>query len=244
MPQFSVYPHSSYEPRQQEPKFFAYQKPTLYEVITDTAPHPWTLVAFRDFLSEKFCLEILEFTLDASAYRRAYESIDVCKRYAISNDNDIQHLRQLWQRLLDTYIMPNAPFEINISSTARDRLIALYDADTPPPPEVLNCVLAMMHELMGGALFLEFLQTREHLESQSLPYEHRKRPSFFIEVRSKSVENFRYKRANGAISLGFPHGSTIQEDRHLECPDDCCPEERNSMVRVFRNIRWHQRKSS
>jgi len=233
MPQFAVYPHSSYESRTAEQNQFAQPRPCLSEVISDMAPHPWTLSAFRDFLTMKFCLECLEFTVDAAAYRRAFESVEITRRYATPDHEDIIRLKMLWQRILTTYITPSAPYEINISSNARESLISHYDDSPPPPPETLQPALNMMNELMGGAMFVEFLQSRSHLEKR-VPIELRKRPSFTIDIRSKSVDTLGYKRAN------LVHWNTMGERGSDQPPEH----KENGVIRVFRNIRWAHRKSS
>jgi hypothetical protein len=50
-------------------------RPTLDEVLANTAPAPYTLSAFMAYLSQNHCLETLEFTLDAKRYREAYEDL-------------------------------------------------------------------------------------------------------------------------------------------------------------------------
>jgi hypothetical protein len=37
-------------------------------MLANAAPSPWTLGAFMQYLSENHCLEVLEFTTDASRY--------------------------------------------------------------------------------------------------------------------------------------------------------------------------------
>ncbi|KAK6376083.1 hypothetical protein LTS17_007334 [Exophiala oligosperma] len=43
-------------------------RPTLEDVLNNTAPSPYTLAAFTAFLSQQHCLETLEFTTEAKKY--------------------------------------------------------------------------------------------------------------------------------------------------------------------------------
>ncbi|PBP21702.1 hypothetical protein BUE80_DR007604 [Diplocarpon rosae] len=51
------------------------RRPTLQEVLSNTAPPPWTLAAFMQYLSQNHCLETLEFTMDAKRYEKHYRDM-------------------------------------------------------------------------------------------------------------------------------------------------------------------------
>ena len=51
------------------------RRPTLQEVLDNTAPPPWTLSAFTAYLSQNHCLETLEFTMDSQRYKMHYDTL-------------------------------------------------------------------------------------------------------------------------------------------------------------------------
>src|SRR6202161_3516522 len=42
------------------------RRPTLQEVLSNTAPPPWTISAFTAYLSQNHCLETLELTIEVA----------------------------------------------------------------------------------------------------------------------------------------------------------------------------------
>src|SRR5579862_3636155 len=122
--------------------------PTLAEILSNTAPPPWTLSQFMAYLSQNHCLETLEFTMDASRYRKHYNE---AFSSPVSPDNDAcKYVKMLWQRLLDAYITPNGPREVNLPSDVRDRLLSLPTHEYPPPPDSLDSAVKIIYELMDG----------------------------------------------------------------------------------------------
>lgn len=95
---------------------YAPSRPTLPDVLSNSAPPPWTLSAFTAYLSQNHCLENLEFTTDADRYRKQFHAMRLRKSGAEVEDH--QYLRMLWQRLLDAYIIPDGSREINIPTTS------------------------------------------------------------------------------------------------------------------------------
>src|SRR5271154_1922743 len=89
------------------------RRPTLQEVLSNTAPPPWTLTAFMAYLSQNHCLETLEFIMDAKRYGKHYQ--DMVERDSHTplspQSPDCEYVRMLWQRLVDAYIAPNGPRE-------------------------------------------------------------------------------------------------------------------------------------
>ncbi|KAL4868788.1 hypothetical protein BDV12DRAFT_185671 [Aspergillus spectabilis] len=138
---------------------FCPMRPTLDEVLANTAPAPYTLSAFMAYLSQNHCLETLEFTLDAKRYREAYDSLSrQLKQFPITADcPESRHLRMLWQRLLSAYIIPGSPREINVSSEVRDDILRHANASIPPPPSMLDAAVKLVHDLMDESIFMPFL---------------------------------------------------------------------------------------
>ncbi|MCJ1364771.1 hypothetical protein MMC16_003888 [Acarospora aff. strigata] len=143
------YVHGPYCPR----------RPTLTEVLSNTAPPPWTLSAFMAYLSQNHCLETLEFTMDATRYRKHHEKMaaQMAGMPMSADYEDCEYVRMLWQRLLDAYIVPNGPREVNLPSNVRDELLSLPNSVAPPPPESLDYAVKIIYELMDESVLVPFL---------------------------------------------------------------------------------------
>lgn len=149
-------------------------RPTLDDVLANTAPPPYTLSAFMAYLSQNHCLETLEFTMEAKRYGETYHAVShQLGEYPVRSDcPQTQHLCMLWHRLLSAYIHPGSPREINLSSGVRDDLLEHADSITPPTPEVLDSAVTRMHDLMEESIFIPFLNSHSssaHISSQSCP---------------------------------------------------------------------------
>ena len=135
-------------------------RPTLDEVLANTATPPYTLSAFMAYLSQNHCLETLEFTLDSNRYRDTYRS--ACRKLResplVSDGPESEHLRMLWERLISAYVVPGAVREINLTSQVRDGLLNCRYS-IPPPPETLDSAVKRIHDLMDESIFIPFLNT-------------------------------------------------------------------------------------
>jgi hypothetical protein len=137
------------------------RRPTLQEVLANSAPPPWTLSAFMQYLSRNHCLETLEFTMDASRYRKHYETMlsNNNLEELISTTEECEYIRMLWQKLLAAYITPNGPREVNLPSDVRDRLISLPNHSIPPSPTELDTAVKIIYELMDESVLVPFLNS-------------------------------------------------------------------------------------
>lgn len=132
--------------------------PCLGEILSNTAPPPWTLSAFTAFLSQNHCLETLEFLTEAERYRKAYETQPEIQNSELSSVNE--HVCALWHRVMQAYIMPYSPREVNLPAPVRDRLLELEcSSNSIPTPSVLNEAVGIIHELMSDSLLFPFLQS-------------------------------------------------------------------------------------
>ncbi|RJE26552.1 hypothetical protein PHISCL_01064 [Aspergillus sclerotialis] len=149
---------------------FCPMRPTLAEVLSNSAPPPYTLSAFMAYLSQNHCLETLEFTLEAKRYRESYDSLarQSGESSIPPDDSGNQHLRMLWQRLLKAYIFPGSPREINLPSAVRDDLLRHSDPSSPPPPQQLDTSVKLIHDLMEESIFLPFLNSHSNV-TQNIP---------------------------------------------------------------------------
>ncbi|KAJ6041511.1 regulator of G protein signaling domain protein [Penicillium canescens] len=120
---------------------------TLDEVLNNTAPPPYTLSAFREFLSQNHCLENLEFILEAKRYREGYKSLVESAEKSIETTNSTAsiNLSKLYQLLLEAYILPGAAREVNLSVNVRDTLLRHKNMSKPPLPETLAPAVKNIH---------------------------------------------------------------------------------------------------
>ena len=143
------------------------QLPRLSEVLDGTSQQPWDLAAFETFLDANFCGEILQFTTEVASYKWYF---DVKKRCNTpKSDNDSQStLKIIFEKILQTFIMQNAPQEINIPGDVRDSILALQDSEEAPDPSEFDVACNMMYDLMAG-IFVQFLKRRPSSDRLSLP---------------------------------------------------------------------------
>lgn len=138
---------------------YAPSRPTLPDVLSNSAPPPWTLSAFTAYLSQNHCLENLEFTMDADRYRERFDAMALrTPGMVISTEaEDCKYLRMLWQRLMDAYILQDGSREINIPSNVRETLLSLPNDTTPPRPEELDEAIRIIYNLMEESVLVAFL---------------------------------------------------------------------------------------
>lgn len=138
------------------------RRPTLQEVLSNKSTPPWTLSGFMAYLSQNHCLETLEFTMDASRYRQHYEALLEAEsggQRAAASSEKCTYVRMLWQKLLDAYIVPNGPREVNLPSVVRDELLLLPNIDLPPAPDALEPAVKIIYELMDESVLVPFLNS-------------------------------------------------------------------------------------
>ncbi|RKF76263.1 putative regulator of g protein signaling domain protein [Golovinomyces cichoracearum] len=143
--------------------FHSPQPPTLQEILTDEAPSPWTRSAFMAYLSQIHCLENLEFTMDAARYEKHYHAImsrASSKPKSDSSPVESESVRKLWLKLLNAYIRPNGPRELNLPSDVRDTLLSLpCTTSSPPHPSELVKAVKITYELMDQSVLVPFLNS-------------------------------------------------------------------------------------
>ena len=189
---------------------FCPMRPTLNEVLANTAAPPYTLSAFMAYLSQNHCLETLEFTMEASRYRDTYEALSARLGADALTDPDTresQHLHMLWQRLMTAYILPGAPREVNLSSEVRDGLLRYRDVTIPPTPDALNSAVKRIHDLMEESIFLPFLNSHTS-PSMMAQADCPPGPEDTMDLSSPSTEENPVKRIRSRTKRTSPQSST------------------------------------
>ncbi|KAK8228396.1 RGS domain-containing protein [Phyllosticta capitalensis] len=140
---------------------YCIRRPNLSEILANTGSPPWTLSAFMAYLSQNHCLETLEFTMDASRYKKHYDKmVGANPEAAVCPESDeCNFVRMLWQRLLDAYIAPNGPREVNLPSDVRDSLLEKSHPCIPPHPSTLDTAVRKIYELMEESVLVPFLNS-------------------------------------------------------------------------------------
>ncbi|KAK6084196.1 regulator of G-protein signaling [Seiridium cupressi] len=132
--------------------------PSLGEILSNTAPPPWTLSAFTAYLSQNHCLETLEFLMEAERFRKAHQLQSTIPARQLQFDEE--DVCSLWHKIMQAYIMPYSPREVNIPAPVRDRLLELKCSNsTVPQPSELNEAVSIVHELMIDSLLFPFFQS-------------------------------------------------------------------------------------
>ncbi|OCT52209.1 regulator of G protein signaling domain protein [Cladophialophora carrionii] len=133
-------------------------RPTLEDVLNNKAPSPYTLAAYTAFLSQQHCLETLEFTTESKKYADKYDeaAAGMAGMPLTIETQQGWELIQDWQRILEIYVKPGAPREINLPSEERDDLIERSYDFTPPRPEHLDAAVKRMYDLMSDSIFIPF----------------------------------------------------------------------------------------
>ncbi|KIW91138.1 uncharacterized protein Z519_08032 [Cladophialophora bantiana CBS 173.52] len=133
-------------------------RPTLDDVLNNKAPSPYTLAAYTAFLSQQHCLETLEFTTEAKRYSDKYDeaSASMGGMPLTIETQEGWELIQDWTRILEIYVKPGAPREINLPAEERDDLIERSYDIRPPRPDFLDAAVKRMYDLMSDSIFIPF----------------------------------------------------------------------------------------
>ena len=190
------------------------QRPTLPDVLSNSAPPPWTLSAFTAYLSQNHCLENLEFTMDAERYRKGYDALaaQMAGMPMAPDVEECRYVRMLWQRLINAYIKPDCPREINIPSSVRERLLLLPNHSTPPQPEDLEAAVKIIYNLMEESVLISFLnevpssrsQQSHHGRQKPAELKPRKRGGSDSSNEKSSIRSRSRKRTSPTSSLDVP----------------------------------------
>lgn len=102
--------------------------------------------------------------MDADRYRNAYDKI--LSDAAWAKDGN-EHVCSLWEKLMQAYIIPYAPREVNLPSRVRDGLLDRDYTSVPPPPSELDEAVGIVYELMNDSVLLPFIESLSPAHSEN-----------------------------------------------------------------------------
>ena len=128
-----------------------------------------------------------------------------------------EHVSALWQKLINAYILPCGPREVNLPSPVRDRLLSLAWAATPPNPSELDEAVKIVYELMNDSVLLPFLESTStaqhdllHKEEEHETRQGRTRLRIPKDVSSTNDEGSRSPKSSFLPQLGMGRRSEGQ----------------------------------
>lgn len=165
---------------------YCMRRPTLKELLQDTAPAPWNLNNFVEYASNNLCLENIEFVQDATRYRDMYHELGTDPNgddARSMSSGEQEQLKERWTRIIFLYIAPSSPREVNLVGDIRSALAKVSVADAPPHPRHLQPAISKIVELIEDSILLGFfneyasMATSEETAGQSTsgpPYSKRR----------------------------------------------------------------------
>ncbi|TIA40448.1 hypothetical protein D6C79_07444 [Aureobasidium pullulans] len=113
----------------------------MEDILANRVPTPWTYASFVAYLSDNYCLEILQFALAAAQYKERYDFISSIPGRRVSlPSQESQDLLILWTSLVETYLLPDGEREVNLPSQIRDPIIGYTLEQRAADPQVLDHV--------------------------------------------------------------------------------------------------------
>jgi hypothetical protein len=151
--------------------------------------------------------------MDASRYRKHYNKMASRSGGLITaGSEECVYVQSLWQKLLEAYIVPNGPREVNIPSEVRDSLIKQSNTDVPPQPGTLDTAVQKVYDLMEESVLVPFLNSfypqtanpdsAENTSNEDLP--HSAYPSQSYDERSMYRHSRRTRRSTPPLSQSIP----------------------------------------
>ena len=177
----------------------AANRPTLQDILSNSAPPPWTLGAFMAYLSQNHCLETLEFTMEAERYQNTFAQIQMDEgqiNAALWPQDAQDYTFSMWRKLIGNYIMPCGPREVNLPGRVRDRLLRLDRSSTPPNPAELEEAVKIVYELMNDSVLLSFFDSMQQQEQ------------YYYQQPMFEVDEQQYDARQGRSRLRMPKESS------------------------------------
>ncbi|CAD0024230.1 unnamed protein product [Aureobasidium pullulans] len=129
----------------------------MEDILANRVPTPWTYASFVAYLSDNYCLEILQFALAAAQYKERYDFVSSIPGRRVSlPSQESQDLLILWTSLVETYLLPDGEREVNLPSQIRDPIIYYTLEQRAADPQVLESAILATWELMEGLILSSY----------------------------------------------------------------------------------------
>lgn len=96
--------------------------------------------------------------MDAERYRSAHSQLLGTDAAFWARDR-VEHVCELWTKLMHAYIIPYAPREVNLPGPVRDHLLGLPCSSIPPDPSKLDEAVRIVYELMNDSVLVPFIES-------------------------------------------------------------------------------------
>ncbi|KAG0244770.1 hypothetical protein BGW41_006328 [Actinomortierella wolfii] len=162
---------SSFSSRHSEDDIVS-SKPSLHQILLDQGHGPYTLENFAAFLQSQFCYENLAFWLASRQYKLCAQSlyqsvIQTAPQFNLhvnstqylnpSQARQFTELQRKMRAILDTFVLPSSPHELNLSDAVRCRLLRVV-AEGSYHPQVLEQARESIMDLMKCSSYPLFLE--------------------------------------------------------------------------------------
>ncbi|KAK5815930.1 RGS domain-containing protein [Linnemannia elongata] len=148
-------------------------RPSLHQILINQGRGQYTLDNFGAFLQSQFCYENLAFWLASRQYKLCaqslFQSVQSSAPMFTLHSDTAHHLNQSQSRafsdlqikmraILETFVLPSSPHELNLSDAVRCRLLRSV-AEGDYHPQVLEQARESIMDLMKCSSYPMFLET-------------------------------------------------------------------------------------
>ncbi|KAF9993740.1 hypothetical protein BGZ80_002603 [Entomortierella chlamydospora] len=147
-------------------------KPTLHQILLNQGRGQYTLDNFGAFLQSQFCYENLAFWLASRQYKLCAQSlyqsvhqsvpmfnlhVQTTQYLSDSQARAFSDLQRKMRAILDTFVLPSSPHELNLSDAVRCKLLRSV-AEGNYHPQVLEQAREAIMDLMKCSSYPLFLE--------------------------------------------------------------------------------------
>ncbi|KAG0199031.1 hypothetical protein BGX28_007622 [Mortierella sp. GBA30] len=148
-------------------------RPTLHQILLNQGRGQYTLDNFGAFLQSQFCYENLAFWLASRQYKLCAQSLyhsvqqsvpqfnlqaDSAQYLNVSQARAFSDLQRKMRAILETFVLPSSPHELNLSDAIRCKLLRCV-AEGNYHPQVLEQARESIMDLMKCSSYPLFLET-------------------------------------------------------------------------------------
>jgi hypothetical protein len=196
--------------------------PSLETILNDDSDGPFSRQKFVEFLTNRHCLEPLEFIMDSKSYEKLY----------LQPSHNHEELEALWHNIVVTYLRLDSPKELNIPCEMREKL---HDGGLPHPSE-LRPTMDIAKELIKDNAYMAFIQQQLDPNRSSKAISTTQCPSSSLSswlssnlnsTNSSDITSISPSRSSSPLQVGTP--PPAHETVHDDIPHD---DKRLSNVRM------------